>query len=137
MNELKNNPKVRFSAAARDLVILGLIIVAVFTLSYSFNVFNFLVKIFENNPQTIVYIDEIITILLTLSAGLAIYSWRRWLELKKESAERIKNQEMLREAAETKAEVERIISKQLRTDMDQVKQEIKEILYILGNKRKQ
>jgi len=137
MNELKNNPKIRFSAAARDLVILGLIIVAVFTLSYSFNVFNFLVKIFENNPQTIVYIDEIITILLTLSAGLAIYSWRRWLELKKESAERIKNQEMLREAAETKAEVERIISKQLRTDMDQVKQEIKEILYILGNKRKQ
>lgn len=137
MNELKNNPKVRFSAAARDLVILGLIITAVFTLSYSFNVFNFLVKIFENNPQTIVYIDEIITILLTLSAGLAIYSWRRWLELKKESAERIKNQEMLREAAETKAEVERIISKQLRTDMDQVKQEIKEILYILGNKRKQ
>jgi hypothetical protein len=137
MNELKNNPKVRFSAAARDLVILGLIITAVFTLSYSFNVFNFLVKIFENNPQTIVYIDEIITILLTLSAGLAIYSWRRWLELKKESADRIKNQEMLREAAETKAEVERIISKQLRTDMDQVKQEIKEILYILGNKRKQ
>jgi len=137
MNELKNNPKIRFSAAARDLVILGLIIAAVFTLSYSFNVFNFLVKIFENNPQTIVYIDEIITILLTLSAGLAIYSWRRWLELKKESAERIKNQEMLREAAETKAEVERIISKQLRTDMDQVKQEIKEILYILGNKRKQ
>lgn len=43
---------------------------------------------------------------------------------------------MLREVAETKAEVERIISKQLRADMDQLKHEVKEILYLLSSKHK-
>jgi len=43
---------------------------------------------------------------------------------------------MLREAAETKAEVERIISKQLRADMGQLKFEVKEILFLLNKKDK-
>ncbi|MCK9615380.1 MAG: hypothetical protein M0R48_07750 [Candidatus Omnitrophica bacterium] len=133
----KINKKLKFSAAFRDLIILGLTTIFVFIVSYFFNIFNFLVKIFYQNPQTIVYIDEIITVLLTLSVGLTIFSWRRWQEFRKEAAEHIKNQEMLREVAETKAEVERIISKQLRTDMDQLKHEVKEILYLLTTKHKQ
>jgi len=58
------------------------------------------------------------------------------LELKRESAQRIRDEEMLREAAETEADVERIVSKQLRSDMDQIKQEIKQILFLLSGKGK-
>jgi len=138
MQEIKKNTKSRrLSAAFNDLVILCLVIILVFILSYFFNIFEFLVKIFYQNPRRIVYIDEIIIILLTISIGLTVFSWRRWRELRREAAERIKNQEMLREVAETKAEVERIISKQLRADMDQLKHEVKEILYLLSAKRKQ
>jgi len=136
--EIKKNIKNKqFSAALGDLIVLCLVVVIVFILSYFLNIFEFLVKIFSQNPQGIVYIDEIIAMLLTISIGLTIFSWRRWLEFKKEAAERIKNQEMLREVAETRAEVERIISKQLRADMDQLKHEVKEILYLLSAKHKQ
>ncbi|MCX5712245.1 MAG: hypothetical protein NTY47_04125, partial [Candidatus Omnitrophica bacterium] len=62
--------------------------------------------------------DEIITCLLTLSIGLAIFSWRRWLELKKETAERIKLQEELITVAETKAQTADIICKELRSEID-------------------
>ena len=140
MDEMQNNKgkntKLKFSAAFRDLIILGVITVFVFIVSYFLNIFNFLVKIFYQNPKEIVYIDEIITVLLTLSIGFAVFAWRRWLELKRESTQRIRDEEMLREAAETKADVERIVGKQLRSDMDQIKQEIKQILFLLGGKRK-
>jgi len=132
----KNNKNKRFSTALSDLIVLCLVVVIVFILSYFLNIFEFLVKIFSQNPQRIVYIDEIIAMLLTISIGLTVFSWRRWLEFKREAAERIKNQEMLRELAETRAEVERIISKQLRADMDQLKHEVKEILYLLSAKHK-
>ncbi|MDD4183519.1 MAG: hypothetical protein PHT53_06860 [Candidatus Omnitrophica bacterium] len=133
----KNNKNRRLSTAFHDLIVLCLVVINIFILSYFFNIFEFLVKIFYQNPQRIVYIDEIIVILLTISIGLTVFSWRRWRESKREAAERIKNQEMLREVAETKAEVERIISKQLRADMDQLKHEVKEILYLLSAKHKQ
>ena len=56
----------------------------------------------------ITYIDEIIILLLTLSIGLVVFSWRRWLELKKETTERIRLQEERIKVAETKEETERI-----------------------------
>ncbi|HTZ11703.1 MAG TPA: hypothetical protein VMD04_04960, partial [Candidatus Margulisiibacteriota bacterium] len=62
--------------------------------------------------------------------------WRRWKELKKETAERIKKQEELTNLAATQAEVERIISKQLHSDLDQMKEDVREILRLLLNKRK-
>ncbi|MCK9573052.1 MAG: hypothetical protein M0R20_01435 [Candidatus Omnitrophica bacterium] len=130
------NTKLKFSAAFRELIILGVVTVFVFMASYFLNIFNFLVKMFYENPKEIVYIDEIITVLLTLSIGFAVFAWRRWLELKRESAQRIRDEEMLREAAETEADVERIVSKQLRSDMDQIKQEIKQILFLLSGKGK-
>lgn len=87
IQEIKeNNKNRRFSVALNDLIILCLAVILVFMLSYFFNIFEFLVKIFYQNPQRIVYIDEIIAVLLTISIGLTIFSWRRWRESKKEAA---------------------------------------------------
>jgi hypothetical protein len=61
----------------------------------------------------ITYIDEIIILLLTLSIGLVVFSWRRWRELKKETMRRLKLQEELLLNANTRAETERIINRQL------------------------
>ena len=59
--------------------------------------------------------------LLTLSISFAIFAWRRWAELKKETAERIKLQEELINIAHTRMETERIISKQLHVELEQRK----------------
>jgi hypothetical protein len=132
----KNNTKFRLRSASKDLIILALITIFIFILSYFFKAFIFLVEFFQKHPQSITWIDEIITGLLTLSIALAIFSWRRWLELKKETAERIKKQEELIRVTETRAEVERIISNQLRTDIDEIKKAAHEILRLLINKHK-
>ena len=124
------------SRAFRDLVLLIALTILVLILSYFFDVFILIVKFLQKYPNKIVYIDEVIMALLTLSIGLAIFAWRRWLELKKETAERIKKQEELLRLTATQAEVERIISKQLRSDMDQMKQDVREILHLLINKLK-
>jgi len=126
----------RFTTAFKDLVLLVVVTIFVFILSYFFNVFVFLIELFQKYPKAITYIDEIITGFLTLSIGLSIFAWRRWRELKKETAERIKKQEELIRLTATQAEVEKIISKQLRSDMDQMKQDVREILHLLLNKHK-
>jgi hypothetical protein len=106
------------TTAFRDLIILAVTTVVFLILSYFFNIFVFLVELFRKYPEAITYIDEIITLLLTLSLGLTIFSWRRWLELKKETNQRIKLQEELLMIADTKAETERIISKQLHCEIE-------------------
>jgi len=132
----KMNRGMRFTTAFKDLVMLAVITITVLILSYFFNVFVFLIELFQKYPKAINYIDEIITGLLTLSIGLFIFAWRRWLELRKETAERIKKQEELLRLTTTQAEVERIISKQLRSDMDQMKEDVRKILHLLLNKYK-
>jgi hypothetical protein len=132
----ENNTEFQPSKAFRDLVLLIAITIFVLVLSYFFDVFLLIVKFLQKFPNKIVYIDEVITALLTLSIGLGIFAWRRWLELKKETAERIRKQEELLRLAATQAEVERIISKQLRSDMEQMKQDVREILQLLINKLK-
>jgi len=122
--------------ALRDLFLVIALTILVLILSYFFDVFILIVKFLQKYPNKIVYIDEVIMALLTLSIGLSIFAWRRWLEIKKETAERIKKQEELLRLTATQAEVERIISKQLRSDMDQMKQDVQEILYLLINKLK-
>ena len=117
----KNNTEFIFTGAFKDFVILVLICIFIFVLSYFFNVFVFLVDFFQKHPQSITWIDEIITGLLTLSIGFAIFSWRRWLELRKETAERLRLQEELIHIAETKAETERIICKQLHCEIEEYK----------------
>jgi hypothetical protein len=130
------NTELQPSRAVRDLVLLIVITILVLILSYFFDAFVLIVKFLQKYPNKIVYIDEVIMALLSLSIGLAVFAWRRWLELKKETAERIKKQEELLRLTTTQAEVERIISKQLRSDMDQMKQDVREILHLLINKLK-
>jgi len=115
--------KTEFSNAFKDLAIIAFINVLVLILSYFFNVFILLVELFQKYPKAITYIDEIIAGLVTLSISLAVFSWRRWNELKKETSRRLKLQEELLSIADTKAEAERIISKQLQIEIDLRKQQ--------------
>ena len=124
------------SSTGKDLLIIGFILVVIFALSYFFDVFVLIVKFLQQNPSKIIYADEIITTLLTLSIGLALFSWRRWSELKKETSERMKKQAEIIRLTETHAEVERIISKQLHSDIDQMRQDVRQILQILLNKHR-
>jgi hypothetical protein len=139
---LKNkskNTKFRATSAFKDLIIIVIIFILVFIFSYFFDVFVFIVRFLEKYPRQVVYVDEVITGLLTLSITFAIFAWRRWLELKKESAERIRLQEEIIKIAHTDAEVERIIGKQLRCEIDLRRQEDKNALALklnLKNKSK-
>ena len=109
------------TSSAKDLMIIGACVLVLFIFSYDFNLFTFLVELFRKNPNAINSIDEIIVVLLTLSIGFAVFSWRRWKELKKETDRRLRLQEELLRNAETKAETERIISKQLRREIEERK----------------
>jgi len=130
------NTELKPSRALKDLILVIAVVIFMLILSYFFDVFILIVKFLQKYPEKIVYVDEVVVGLLTLSIGLAAFAWRRWSELKKEAAERIKNQEELLRLTATQAEVERIISKQLRSDMDQMKQDVREILRLLINKPK-
>jgi hypothetical protein len=117
---IKNNiyKKPSLTSAHRDAAIIVITIICVFSISYFLNVFKFIIVLFQDNPNTIIWVDEIIVNLLVLSIGSAIFSWRRWRELKKETAKRIKLQEELVVVAETKAQTAEIISKQLRSEIE-------------------
>ena len=128
--------KVHSSRVVRDLIILFAAIIFVLILSYFFDMFTLIVRFLQKYPDKVIYVDEVIIGLLTLSIGLSIFAWRRWLELKKETSQRIRNQEELLRITTTQAEIERIIGKQLRVDMDQMKQDVREILQLLCNKHK-
>jgi type VI protein secretion system component VasK len=108
--------------ARRDLLFLFFFAILVFILSYYFDIFVFIVRFLERHPRHIIYVDEVIMTLLSLSVGFAVYSWRRWMELRRETAERMRLQEELLRVAETRAETERIISKQLHVEIEQRKQ---------------
>lgn len=121
-NSQKNrHQRFQFSGAIKDLVLLSAITVFILTLSYFFNFFALIVEFLQKNPDKIIFVDEIITGLLTLSIGLAVFAWRRWLELKKETAKRLELQEELIKNANTKAETERIISRQLHIEIEERK----------------
>ena len=103
--------KFRLAGASKDLVILALVSIFVFVLSYFFNIF--IVELFQktskfNNMDRRNHIR-----IFDFKYRFCYFSWRRWLELKKETAERLRLQEELVSIAETKAETERIICKQL------------------------
>jgi hypothetical protein len=120
--------KFRLNSASKDLIILAFVAGAIFILSYFFSVFTFLTEFFQKYPKAITWVDEVITALLTLSFGFAVFSWRRWIELKNESSQRIKLQEELLRIAETKAETEKIICRQLHCDIEEYKKIEKDIL---------
>jgi|GEM_PF-733689 len=108
--------------ARKDLLLLFFFALLVFVLSYYFDIFIFIVRFLERHPRHIIYVDEVVMSLLSLSIGFAVYSWRRWVELRKETSERIRLQEELLKMAETRAEAERIICKQLHVEIEQRKQ---------------
>jgi len=126
----------QFSGVFKDLVLLVAVTVLILLISYFFNIFGIIVEFLHKHPDKILYIDEVITTLLTLSIGLVVFAWRRWLDLKRETTERIKSQEELIRITTTQAETERIINKQLHIDMDEMKQDLREILHLLLNKQK-
>ncbi|MDD5691663.1 MAG: hypothetical protein PHP10_00630 [Candidatus Omnitrophica bacterium] len=121
MDKAKMRNKRRTTTAFKDLLVIFIITIIIFIISYFFNVFVYLMRLFQENPKAITWIDEIIVGLITLSVSFAVFSWRRWLELKKETALRLKLQEELIRIAETKAETERIISKQLHCEVEERK----------------
>jgi len=135
MAEIGKKTGHRPSGAFKDLIILSILTVLVLVFSYFFNVFVFLVKLFQERPYLVTYVDEVITGLLALSLGFAVFSWRRWLELKKETAKRISLQEELLRISETKAETERIICKQLHYEIEEYKKIERDILARQAKKR--
>ena len=124
----KLEPQKKNNSSIRDLVAIFIIFIFALVVSYFFNVLNFLVEFFQKNPNSITWIDEILIGSLTLIIGFAIFSWRRLLELRKETAERLSLQEDLISLAETKAETERIICKQLHCDIAEYKKIEQDIL---------
>jgi hypothetical protein len=117
----KKNSQFRRTSAFKDLIIIAIVFVLVLSLSLFFNVFVFILELIKKYPKTLTYVDEVITGLFTLSVGFAVFSWRRWLELKRETAERIRIQEELIKIANTRIETERIISKQLHCEIEERK----------------
>ena len=117
----KRQGVVQLTSSAKDLIVIGMCVLVVFILSYYFNLLRFLVELFQKYPNALKSIDEIIIVLLILSIGFAVFSWRRWKELERETDRRLRLQEELLKNAETKAETERIICKQLRREIEERK----------------
>ena len=133
MNEtpvIKKKAPFRFSSTQKDLLMLSFSTIFVLILSYYFNMFVFLVKMYQDHPNLLGYLDEIISGLVTLSVGLAVFSWRRWQELERETAARIKLQEENLLLANTRADTERIISKLLRSELKYHKKIEEELVQI-------
>ncbi len=105
----------------KELLILAAVFVVILVLSYFFDVFYFIIEFVNNHPHSLVYIDEVFMGLLTLAVGFAVFSWRRWVELKKETAQRIKLQEELLNQEIIKNQTERIINKQLHVEIEERK----------------
>ncbi len=120
----------KLSTAAQDLIVLAASVIIVFILSYFFNLFSFLVTLTKKQPSLLPFIDEIISILITSVIGFSIFSWRRWWELKEETAKRMKLQEEIVALANTKADTERIIAKQLRSELEYHKKIEAELLQL-------
>lgn len=118
--------KFHFSNALKDSVAIGIAVIFVFVLSYYFDVFKFIVVLFQKNPVAVEWIDEIITGLLTLSIGLAIFAWRRLNECQQESQKCIDAEKELASIAITRAEAESIVSKQLHAEIEVLLKYLKE-----------
>ncbi len=121
MSDRDKDKRLFSSHAFRDLIVIALVFFLVLVVSLFFDIFAFILVLLKKYPGALVYIDEVIVGLLTLSISFAVFAWRRWVELKKESAERIRAQEELLRTANTRVETERIISKQLHIEIEQRK----------------
>jgi|GEM_PF-752299 len=133
-NEIKGDTKIHSQAASGDLIGIGIVLALTLVLSYYFKVFLFIVELFQRNPGALTFLDEIITGLIVLSLGFAFFSWRRLKELKEETFKCIQEERELAALANTKAEAERIVSKQLHVEIEQLMRFLKEDREILLSK---
>jgi len=124
----------RFAQSNKDLVMLGMFVMVVFVLSFYFNFFKFIVISFQKNIIALEWIDEIIMCLLTLSIGLAVYAWRRMMELKKETEKCIAAEKEVAQTAITRAETEKIITKQLHAEIEVLLKYLKEDRQVMLSK---
>ena len=116
------------------MIILGVVFILVLTASFYVNIFAFIVDLFQKNPGALVYIDEIVVGLVTLSIGFAVFSWRRVIELNKETEKCILAERELARMADTRAETERIISKQLHAEIEVLMKYLKDDREIIVSK---
>jgi hypothetical protein len=134
-NEIKeDDAKIYSQEASKDLVGIGIVLALTLLLSYYFKVFLFIVELFQKNPEALTFLDEIITGLVVISLGFAFFSWRRLKELKKETDKCILEERELAAMAVTHAEAERIVSKQLHVEIEQLMKFLKEDREILLSK---
>lgn len=126
--------KTKPSSAFIELIVFSAVFVLALVLSYYFNVFLFIVEYFQKNPASITYIDEIIVGLVVLSVSSAIFAWRRLMELKKETEKCILAEKEVAQIAHTQAETEKIISKQLHSEIELLLKYLKEDREILLSK---
>ncbi|MBF0484789.1 MAG: hypothetical protein HQL25_08815 [Candidatus Omnitrophica bacterium] len=125
----------QLTSSVKDLIISAIVVILVLVGSHFFNLFFIIVKLFQENPHAITYVDEIISGLVAISICAAVFAWRRWLELKVEAVKRLQLQEEMISNANTKADVERIIAKQLRSELEYHKKIEEELLKIAANRK--
>jgi hypothetical protein len=126
--------KALFTREQKDLVVLGVVFFLALVLSYYFNVFIFIVDFLLKHPSAISYVDEVIVGLLILSIGFAVISWRRLNDCKNESERCIIAEREIAKTADTRAETERIIAKQLHAEIEVLMKYLREDREILLSK---
>lgn len=122
----EDEAKIHSQAASKDLMGIGIVLALTLILSYYFKVFLFIVELFQDNPGMLTFLDEIIPGLVVISLGFAFFSWRRLKELKEETGKCIQEERELAAVAATHAEAERIVSKQLHVEIEQLMKFLKE-----------
>lgn len=105
----------------RELIIFGAALVLVLVVAHLLDLFVFVVNFLDYHRETMFYIDELIIGLAVLSTGLFIFLLRKTVQLKKETAERMRLQEELLKHCQTEAETERIVSRQLHVEVEERK----------------
>lgn len=111
----KNTP--RLSSIGKDAVVMTAIIAVILVLAIPFRFFDLLISFI--NQYRHYYAEEILIVLLVLSVLFAIFSFRRWRELKHEIAERTRSEQAQWEAdTRFHAVVESLNEGLILTDLD-------------------
>jgi len=87
--------KPKTSSTSRDIVVIAVVAISLLGLSLRFHFFKTLFTFTQKLEQY--YVEELILLLLVLSLLFAIFSYRRWRELRIESGERLKAEQARKE----------------------------------------
>lgn len=97
---LKPEPSLREKQSVRDLILLLLLAILVFAVSSYFELFARLSRELGKPPWHSWRLDEYVTVLMVLSVGFAVFSYRRWKDLREELQERRAAHEKLKQTEE-------------------------------------